>query len=322
MPTYFLRKVDESDFKEIAELESLLWGGEFSFRLEMIQWKCGDLHNSKYKGAVALENGKIIGYRGIIHSEVKIQNKAFNLIHYTDAVVHPSYRGKRLLEKLNDFIMKTYENCFDFTFIFFPNKVSGHIYRKQKNIDFITINFFYRKIILPIPCREKYNLISSLGDISDKIIQVNQNSKAITRFELSKKYLNWKLKEPNRKFLLIESKVIPEAVVLFEKKNKRIEILYVNYAVIDQCLMIVSNYSRNNFVLMIDFPLATLQEKLLKTNLNQFRFRKWIFLNQFKKHFFSQKQILSKKVNENLSEEDENLFLNLENWNYQHIIYV
>ena len=142
MSEIVIRKVIDADFNTIAELQSLLWGGGLSYRLEMIQWKCGALNISKFKGAVALDNDKIVGYRGIVHSQVKIQGKVFDLLHYTDAIVHPDYRGKKMLVQLNDFIAETYKNCFDFTFIFFPNKVSGHIYKTQKNMDFCQLFFF------------------------------------------------------------------------------------------------------------------------------------------------------------------------------------
>lgn len=322
MSKLFLRKVIDSDFNSIAELQSLLWGGELLYRLEMIQWKCGALNSSKFKGAVALENDKIVGYRGIVHSQAKIQGKVYDLLHYTDAIVHPDYRGKKILVQLNDFITETYKNCFDFTFIFFPNKVSGHIYRIQKNIDFLSINFFYRKFLLPIRSKVDFEIHEKNEVIAEKILRVNKSSKDIMKFEFSSAYLNWKLQEPNRTFLLIESKSNSDVLVLVEKKPNRIEILFLNYSFVDECLHIVSHYARNNFVFIIDFPLACSQERKIATSLNQNRFRKWAFVNRIKRNFFSQKPILSKKINEHLTEEEEKLFLDVGIWNYHHIIYV
>ena len=322
MSKIVIRKVIDADFNTIAELQSLLWGGKLSYRLEMIQWKCGALNSSKFKGAVALEDDKIVGYRGIVHSQVKIQGKVYDLLHYTDAIVHPDYRGKKMLVQLNDFIAETYKNCFDFTFIFFPNKVSGHIYRTQKNIDFLSIIFFYRKLLLPVRSRVDFETYKKNEVIAEKILRVNMSSNDIMKYEFSLTYLNWKLQEPNRTFVLIESKSNSDAIVLVEKKSNRIEILFLNNSFIDECLNIVSHYARNNFVLVIDFPLASSQEKKIAAYLSQNRFRKWAFVNRIKSDFFSRKPILSKKINDHLTEEEEKLFLDVGNWNYHHITYV
>ena len=322
MSKIFFRKVIDNDFNAIAELQTFLWGGKLSYRLEMIQWKCGELNSSKYRGAVALQNNKIVGYRGIVHSQVKIEGKVYDLLHYTDAIVHPDYRGKKILVQLNDFIAKTYKNCFDFTFIFFPNKVSGHIYRAQKNIDFLSIIFFYRKFLLPLKSPVDFKIYEKKEIIAEKILRVNSSSNDVMQYKFSFEYLNWKLKEPNRTFLLIESKSNLDAIVLIEKKSSRIEILFLNYSLVGECLNIVSHYARNNFVLVIDLPVLSFQEKKIARYLSQNGYRKWSFLNHFKKNFFSRKPILSKKINEHLTEEEEKLFLDVENWNYHHITYV
>jgi hypothetical protein len=322
MSSLFFRKVIDSDFNTIAELQSLLWGGKLSYRLEMIKWKCGELNSSEFKGAVAVENDKIVGYRGIVNSQVKIQGKVYNLLHYTDAIVHPDYRGRQILQHLNNFIAETYKNCFDFTFIFFPNQVSGHIYRKQQNNDFLSIIFFYRKFLLPIPTRVDFKIHEEIDRIAEKILIVNEGSSDIMSFDFSLSYLNWKLREPGRTFVLIESNSNSETVVLIEKKPKRIEILFLNYTRLNECLEVVSKYAMNNFVFVIDLPLACSQEKKISPFLVQNRFRKWAFMNRFKTNFYSQKPILSKKINEHLTEGEEKLFLDVYNWNYHHITYV
>ena len=151
---------------------------------------------------------------------------------------------------------------------------------------------------------------------------MNEGSSDIMSFDFSLSYLNWKLREPGRTFVLIESNSNSETVVLIEKKPKRIEILFLNYTRLNECLEVVSKYAMNNFVFVIDLPLACSQEKKISPFLVQNRFRKWAFMNRFKTNFYSQKPILSKKINEHLTEGEEKLFLDVYNWNYHHITYV
>ena len=95
-----IQKVNSSDLAAIAKIEEFLWNEPLESRLEKLKWKTKNL-TSGFVGVAAYLEDELIGYRGIIVSEIEIKSQCFRLLHFTDAVVHEKARGMSLLKKMN-----------------------------------------------------------------------------------------------------------------------------------------------------------------------------------------------------------------------------
>lgn len=105
-------KIEYTEYNEVehldklVELEQYLWKDRSEADLKNIfRWK---YKNNKLTNAfVALEEGKLVAFRGFFINLYRIQNKILPIAVFADTVTHPSYRGKGLFSILSNLGMKS-----------------------------------------------------------------------------------------------------------------------------------------------------------------------------------------------------------------------
>lgn len=86
---------------ELAKLEQYLWKGRSESDLKNIfKWKYQKSDNIS-NAFVALDQGKLVAFRGFFINRYKVQNKILPIAVFADTVTHPSYRGKGLFSILS-----------------------------------------------------------------------------------------------------------------------------------------------------------------------------------------------------------------------------
>jgi GNAT superfamily N-acetyltransferase len=317
-----IRPLENSDLNEIANLEQFLWGGKTEDRLLKLKWKYLDIPSKELFGAVAVMDGKIVGFRGLVLSKWVADNEVLKVVHYTDAVVHPEYRGKNILSNLNKYIEEVFRKDFDIIMVFFPNKTSGHIYKKGGLKTFMTVHFFIRKLIFPSNFfHNSYKMIEDPSEIYD-LIKSTKNKKII--FDFSEQYIQWKIKEPFKIVVAIKSKFSDNHFAIVEIKKLGLEILYLPENFIPESLKLVEGFAKSNLKFYINFPasypLALVHDSVFKKR----SYYSFSFLNFISKRFYVQKEILMGgfKSEETLEEEKIDKLKDPFNWEYQHLIYV
>jgi len=316
-----IRKVNTNDLTTIAKIEEFLWNEPLDYRISKLNWKLKDLNNSKL-GAVAFLNNELIGYRGIMFKIVKLNGQKFKLLHFTDAVVHEKARGMSLLKKMNDFILDEYKNEFDFSYIYFPNNVSGHIYRSQGHKDFHFVQFFRRCMVIPISISStKFKTIIDIDQI-ETILSNYQINKENYHLVIDSDFIKWKQAEPEKKYIFCVSEDDKSIFTWIELKKYSIEIQMINFEKLDDCLKLAKSIARKYNKLIVNLPVIEFQDTKFREVFLKNRFHKWEFMNKFRSNTSSIRPILSKKLNDNLSPESIELFNNQTLWEYHNITFV
>jgi GNAT superfamily N-acetyltransferase len=319
-----LRKLEKKDLPQIAGLEEYLWGSSIDYRKELLHWKYIEVPEYTCLGAVAVDNGRIVGFRGLVASRWETNQGEISTVCFTDAVVDPGYRGKGLLASLNSFLEETYKDEFDFIMVLFPNNISGHIYKKQKIHSFFAVHFFFRKLIVNrLKKTEPYEQVNDFKEISRLLTNCYADSKDIIKFKYTKQYLLWKLVEPKRKFIVLKSKINSFSFVIFEEKKYSLEILYLPNSQINSGLDLIEGYAIKQKKLYISLPVSENLRLDLKDNITNAGYKKFSSINKLKPNFYSKKEILIRPFN--LSNKNKRLDMLIDDpkiWEYQHLIYV
>lgn len=318
------RKLQKSDLPQIASLEEYLWGLDVDYRKQMLHWKYESVPEYKYLGAIAVQDDTIVGFRGLVSSKWISSKNEISVVYFTDAVVHPEFRGKNLLSKLNQFLEETYKDHFDFIMVLFPNKVSGHIYKNQQILPFMRVNFFYRKFILNR--NKKVVDFVNVKNIDEVLMLIDESylkRENTIRLKYDRDYLDWKLNEPNKVFKTIKSTVDSSVFIVFEEKKKNLEILFIPYLQLENSLDLVESYAINTKKLYINLPVSENVNNDIKRIISNKGFRKYTVANKLKSNFFEQKEILIRPFDLSVQETPVNsLVKDPCSWEYQHLIYV
>lgn len=316
-----IRKANINHIENIASIEKFLWNEPIENRIEKLKWKSKSLSNT-IVGAVAFLNDEMVGYRGIMFSKIKLNGQEFKLLHFADAVVHEKARGMSLLKKMNEFILENYKNEFDFSYIYFPNNVSGHIYRSQGHNNFQQVQFFRRCMVFPISFNSmKFQVISDSNEIKNTIVTC-QNNKETFKIIIDEDFIRWKQMEPQKKYDFYVSMDDKSVFVWLEIKSKSIEIQMLNYDKLQECLELAKCVARKNSKFLLNLPIIEYQDKNFSRLLTKKGFYKWGFMNKLRANTSSHRPILSKKLNDNLSPESIEIFNNQTLWEYHNITFV
>jgi hypothetical protein len=316
-----IRKANINHIENIASIEKFLWNEPIENRIEKLKWKSKSLNNTIF-GAVAFLKDELVGYRGIMFSKIKLNGQEFKLLHFTDAVVHEKARGMSLLKKMNEFILNEYKSDFDFSYIYFPNHVSGHIYRSQGHKDFHYIDFFRRCVVNPLAFTDvKYLVLSEPSQIN-QVLSNNNVNKVTFQVMIDEDFITWKLREPNKNYIFCISEKDKNIFTWLELKKNSVEIQMLNYDKLNECLNLAKSVARKNKKLVVNIPVLEFQDKKLHKVFKENGFYKWKILNKIRANTFSKRAILSKKLNDQLSSESIKIFNDQTLWEYHNITFV
>lgn len=317
-----LRLLEKKDISQIAELEKHLWKEGYKEREKKLIWKYEKAPENKYLGAVAVENNKIIGFRGLVSSNWRGNGKTLKLVHFTDAVVSPDHRGKGVLSKLNKFLQTHYKDKFDLIMVFFPNEISGHIYRSQGVSSFFKVGFFYRKFLIKKKKpSKKFEVISNDNEIYLLLESYYNRIPQKIHLDYSEDYINWKLSEPDKKFVVLRSKNNPECFAIIDDAEKKVEVQFFCEDQVKESLKLIENYARLAKKSYINLPLSSQTDNSVIKVVLKRGFKTYSAINLFKQDFFAQKDVLIRTFNENNSDLSRTI-KSPEKWDYQHFIYV
>jgi hypothetical protein len=316
-----IKKANFEHLEGIAQIEEFLWDDNILKRIEKLKWKSRNL-NMDFVGAVAFLNDELVGYRGIMFSKINLNGLIIKLLHFTDAVVHEKARGLSILKKMNDYILDEYKNEFDFSYIYFPNNVSGHIYRSQGHYDFQNILFFKRSIVLPFTF-ENINFKQLTESLKiKKVIDKWYSQSGKFKIIIDEDFINWKISEPEKKYKFYVSELSDEIFIWIEVKKRSIEIQMLNYNKLEECLNLAKMVARKTNKWIVNIPVLEFQNRELSKIFTHKGFYNWEILNFIRKKTTSYRSILSRKLDYDLSTEKEDAFQDQSNWEYHNITFV
>ena len=108
---YNFREIKSGDIPEIVELEKHLWGNDYKQNLQHFKWKHVNTPFSEtLLGAVATFKNKIVAYRGCVKTVWQLKRKKYDILSFSDVVVHPLHRRKGLFSSLTNYILEIYQN--------------------------------------------------------------------------------------------------------------------------------------------------------------------------------------------------------------------
>jgi hypothetical protein len=255
-------------------------------------------------------------------TNVTIKTKSFRLLHFTDAVVHEKARGMSLLKKMNEFILNEYKDFFDYSYIFFPNKVSGHIYRNQGHKDFQDVFFSRRSMVFPLIKKKKeFKLINSSIEIYNFLENQNKHQESF-KLDLNEDFIKWRMNEPSKDYQFFVSSKESDVFVWIEIKPKSIEIQMLNFKKLEQCLKLAKSIAVHLNKWIVNFPILSTQNNKFGKILSRNLYFQWYFLNKLRPNTSGYRPILSKALNDKLTKEEISLYENQELWEYHNIIFV
>jgi GNAT superfamily N-acetyltransferase len=140
---------------QLVKLERHLWENQTEDELKAIfKWK----YRKKYdfsNAFVALENDRLIAFRGFFINRYKVLNDVYPIAVFSDAVTHPKYRGRGVFSKLSNFgVQYLKENGIIGVLALSSNNKSSPGYlklgakalaEKETSFRFIYTNAFYGK---------------------------------------------------------------------------------------------------------------------------------------------------------------------------------
>lgn len=129
MQNIFLRRYSIDYLQELISLFGFLWKSKTVFNREQyFCWRYLDNPTSaKQFIFLAFDQFSAIGVRAFVMQNFVFGNKGITVFSPADAVVHPSYRRKGLLEKLNNSLIEEFETKTNFYPSFILNLSSNHL---------------------------------------------------------------------------------------------------------------------------------------------------------------------------------------------------
>ena len=93
MKTYIIKKLSETDKNQLLDFYRKVYSNVQKSFIENIKWYYR-LGYNKFEPIVIIVNNKIIGHAGLIPNDVKLQNRKYSVVWFTDFIILPEYRAK------------------------------------------------------------------------------------------------------------------------------------------------------------------------------------------------------------------------------------
>lgn len=315
--------VNSSHYAEIVDLEEFLWANTHEYRQQMFYWKyVKSPFCEKFKGAVAIENQKVVGFIGIIQTEWRYSNQ-IDTIFAVDEVVHPDYRGVGIMAKLTIFLLDKVKDNYMYLFGI-PNNMSGSVL-KSIGAKVFTSFFYYKKQCAILFRKIEVIRINSIDDIWECRKSFEEKSSNCLDAVITKEYYQWKMQEPEKDFCFIADKEC-SAFALLEIRNRNVEVYDFGYRnSFCDVLKLVESYAHKIGKLYVNFPLYYNQEKEYKHIMKRNGYHKYLWLKKIKKSFSPIKSIMIRPIE--IDNPDKQYIGDLKHdspssWNFKHLLYV
>ena len=317
--------VNSSHYAEIVDLEEFLWASTHEYREHMFYWKYVNTpFPEKCIGAVAVCDNKVVGFRGLIQTEWRYNALTTNTVFTTDAVVHPDYRGLKIMAKLTTFILENIKDRYDYLLVLSPNVRSGSVY-KSIGTKFFTSFVYYKKQCAIVLGKRDAVVLNSIDDIWECRESFEEKSSNCLDAVITKEYYQWKMQEPEKEFRFITDKD-HSAYALLEIRSKNVEIFDFGYRnSLRDVLKLVESYAHKIGKLYVNFPLYYNQEKEYKNVIENGGYHKYLWLKKIKKSFSPIKSIMIRPIE--IDNPDKQNIGDLKHdspssWNFKHLLYV
>jgi len=182
-------------------------------------------------GVVALDNNKVVGYRGFVSSLWQINQDVIKVLYPSSVNVHNEYRRLGLFSKMTNACFELYSESYDFFLNTSSNTKSTPGYIKSKWIVLGEKDYLY-KFANPLSMK-KQNPTYQVR-ISDKvpfkeICAINEYStfqkNNIKSYIRSHEYASWLFHNPFYKFVIIEQNTKPLSYCCFTIKGNTCSII-------------------------------------------------------------------------------------------------
>lgn len=102
------RQYQSSDFEPVIQLlTNLLDTKDITLNKRFFEWKyLGNPFTNTILAFVAVDDSRIIAFRGYVASEFKLNDKTYPMALLSDTITLPEYRGKGIFRKLTDYSLK------------------------------------------------------------------------------------------------------------------------------------------------------------------------------------------------------------------------
>ncbi len=317
--------VNSSHYAEIVELESFLWGRAQEYREKMFLWKyINTPFPRKCIGIVAVCDNKVVGFRGLIPTEWKYSNMTINTVFATDAVVHPDYRGMRIMAKLTAYIIDKIKADCDYLQVLSPNVMSGSVHKSMGAKIFTSFSYYKKQCAIVLGKRDA-EVLNSIDDIWECRKSFEEKSPNCLDAVITKEYYQWKMQEPEKEFHFITDSE-HSSFALIEIRGKNVEIFDFGYKnSLKDVLKLVESYAHKIGKLYVNFPLYYNQEKEYKSLVEKGGYHKYLWLKKIKKSFSPIKSIMIRPIeidNPNKQYIGDLKHDSPASWNFKHLLYV
>lgn len=317
--------VNSSHYAEIIDLEEFLWARSREYREQMFYWKYVNTpFQDKCFCAVAICDNKIVGFRGLIPTEWRYNGKIVNTVFATDAVVHPNYRGLKILAKLTTYVLDKIKDNYDFLQIWAPNVMSGSVHRSLGAKAFSSFAYYKKQCAIVLGKKDAV-VLNSIDDIWECRKSFEEKSSNCLDAVITKEYYQWKMREPEKEFCFITDNE-HSSYALLEIRNKNVEIFDFGYRnSLRDVLKLVESYAHKIGKLYVNFPLYYNQEKEYKREIEKRGYHKYLWLKKIKKSFSPRKSIMIRPIeidNPNKQYIGDLKHDSPSSWNFKHLLYV
>ena len=317
--------VNSSHYAEIVELEEFLWAHTHEYRKKMFFWKYVNTpFAEKYIGVVAICDNKVVGFRGLIQIKWRYDKNTVNTVFAADAVVHPEYRGLKIMAKLTTFMLENIKDRYDYLLGLSPNVRSWSVY-KSIGTKLFTTFVYYKKQCAIVFGQKEAVVLNNIDDIWECRKSFEEKSSNCLDAVITKEYYQWKMQEPEKEFRFITDNE-HSSYALLEIRSKNVEIFDFGYRnSLRDVLKLVESYAHKIGKLYVNFPLYYNQEKEYKRVMERRGYHKYLWLKKIKKSFSPIKSIMIRPIE--MDNPDKQYIGDLKHdspssWNFKHLLYV
>lgn len=324
---YKIERYKNRHKEEVAELLTDLWGNNKKENILNFEYKYEkNPFDDEIYAVVALQNDKVVGFRGFVPSKWTMLGKDIWFLLVADANVHIEHRRKGLFQQMT---LKALEIFQESKFIGYLNLTSNEfsfpgylklgwkkIYKKEY-IRFTDIfSFFFFMLRIKQPKNKKYDIESAnivINDIDDAL-KLNSNSKSIQISEIKKLYTYKTLRMTYKCKKYIENNENLAYITIVEGENNRCTIVDFNYKSIDSFTKLIKELRKRYYVVSI-----------WEASINKLEIKK-PFITRIIKRIEKQRKnhILYRPIKKNYTDIDLYLegvnLLDVNNWCFKQII--
>ncbi len=320
-----IERVNFSHYAEIVDLEEFLWANTHEYREKMFYWKyINTPFPEKCIGAVAICDNKVVGFRGLIQNEWEYNGRIINTVFATDAVVHPNYRGLKILAKLTSFILENIKDNYEYLLAMSSNAKSGSVY-KSIGTKIFTYFAYYKKQCAIVLGKKDAVVLNSIDEMWECRKSFENKSQNRLDTVITKEYYQWKMQEPEKEFCFITDNE-HSSYALLEIRSKNVEIFDFGYKYsFCDVLKLVESYAHKIGKLYVNFPLYYNQEKEYQNDIEKKGYHKYLWLKKFKRSFSPINPIMIRPIE--IDNPDKQYIGDLKHdspssWNFKHLLYV